>query len=50
MALKSSKMKIFKTTFFSALSMSHWAHMPKIRFVGRMGLILANTKIKKDVR
>ena len=28
--------------------MSHWAYMPKIRFVGRMGWIVANTKIKKE--
>ena len=46
--LKSSKIKIFNKTCFFALSMPHWAHMPKIRFVGRMEWPVANTEIKKE--
>ena len=46
-SLNRQKLK-FSKKFFFVLFMSHWANMPKIRFVGRMEWPVANTKTKKE--
>ena len=38
----------FQKPFFSALSMSHWAYMSKIKAVGLIKLHVANTKLKRE--